>query len=111
MRNARETDMEKVHSPLGVETLRQQALARRLDTLEGKTVGESWNGDFKGDLTFPIVRGLLQKRYPGIRVVPYQEFPYLHGADDPAQQKALAREIAVRAKELGCDAIISGNGA
>lgn len=103
--------MEKVHSPLGGETLRQQSLARRLDRLEGKTIGENWNGDFKGDLTFPIIRNLLQKRYPGIRVVPYDEFPYLYGADNPARQKELARQIAARAKELGCDALISGNGA
>ena len=103
--------MESVHSPLGGETLAQQSLARRLDHLDGKTIGESWNGDFKGDLTFPIIRKLLQERYPGITIVPYDEFPYLHGADDPAHQKALARQIAARAKELGCDAVISGNGA
>ena len=103
--------MEKVHSPLGGETLRQQPLAPRLDRLDGKTIGESWNGDFKGDLTFPIIRKLLQERYPGIRIVPFSEFPYVHGADNPAQQKELALQIAARAVELGCDAIISGNGA
>ena len=103
--------MEKVHSPLGGETLRQQSLAPRLDSLEGKTIGESWNGDFKGDLTFPIIRRLLQERYPGIRIVPFSEFPYVHGADHPAQQKELATRIAARAMELGCDAVISGNGA
>ena len=82
-----------------------------LKSLEGKTVAESWNGDFKGDLTFPIIRKLLQERYPGIRIVPYDKLPYLYGADDPAQQKALAKRIAARAKELECDAVISGNGA
>ena len=103
--------MEKVHSPLGGETLRQQSLAPRLDSLEGKTIGESWNGDFKGDLTFPIIRKLLKERYPGIRIVPYNDLPYLYGADHPAQQKELATQIAARAMELGCDAVISGNGA
>lgn len=106
-----ETEKEHVHSPLGGETLAQQSLAPRLDSLDGKTIGESWNGDFKGDVTFPIIRKLLKARYPGIRIVPYDEFPYLHGADDPAHQKALARQIASRARELGCDAVISGNGA
>jgi hypothetical protein len=43
--------------------------------------------------------------------VPYDHFPYLYGADDPARQKALATEIALRAQALGCDAVISGNGA
>jgi hypothetical protein len=106
-----EVRMEKVHSPLGGETLRRRPLAPRLDRLEGKTIGESWNGDFKGDLTFPMIRKLLQERFPGLRIVPYGALPYLHGADDPARQKALAREIAARAKELGCEALISGNGA
>jgi hypothetical protein len=103
--------MASVHSPLGSETLAQQSLARRLNHLDGKTIGESWNGDFKGDVTFPIIRKLLQERYPSIRIVPFSEFPYLHGADNPAQQSQLAQQIAARAKELGCDAVISGNGA
>ena len=103
--------MESVHGPLGGETLAQQSLARRLNDLNGKTIGESWNGDFKGDVTFPIIRKRLQERFPGVRIVPYDQFPYLYGADDPARQKALAMEIALRAQALGCDAVISGNGA
>ena len=47
--------MKSVHSPLGGETLAQQSLARRLNHLDGKTIGETWNGDFKGDITFPIM--------------------------------------------------------
>ena len=103
--------MESVHDPIGGETLAQRSLARRLGDLNGKTIGESWNGDFKGDVTFPIIRKRLQERFPGVTIVPYDEFPYLHGADDPARQKALARDIALRAQALGCDAVISGNGA
>lgn len=103
--------MERVHSPLGGETLAQQSLARRLNDLNGKTIGESWNGDFKGDVTFPMIRKCLQERFPGVRIVRYDHFPYLYGADDPARQKALATEIAIRAQALGCDAVISGNGA
>ena len=103
--------MESVHGPLGGETLAQQSLARRLSDLDGKTIGESWNGDFKGDVTFPIIRKRLKERFPGVRIVPYDKLPYLYGADDPARQKALAKEIAAVAKDLGCDAVISGNGA
>jgi hypothetical protein len=103
--------MKGVHGPVGGETLVQQPLARRLSDLNGKTIGESWNGDFKGDVTFPMIRQRLQERFPGVKIVHYDQFPYLHGADDPARQKALAREIALRAQALGCDAVISGNGA
>ena len=103
--------MKSVHSPLGGETLARKPIATRLPDLAGKTIGESWNGDFKGDYTFPVIRKLLQARYPGVKIVPYTEFPYFHGADDPARQRELAQEIANRARELKCDALISGNGA
>jgi hypothetical protein len=103
--------MESVHSPVGGETLVQQTLARRLNDLNGKTIGESWNGDFKGDATFPMIRRRLLERFPGVRIIPYDQLPYRYGADDPVEQKALAREIALRAQALGCDAVISGNGA
>jgi hypothetical protein len=32
-------------------------------------------------------------------------------SDNPARQRELAREIAMLAKEKGCHAVISGNGA
>lgn len=103
--------MLDVHSPIGIATVQHTGIAANLGTLDGKTIGESWNGDFKGDVTFPRIREILQQQFPRLRIVPYTEFPYRHGADDPAAQKALAREIALRAQALGCDALISGNGA
>jgi hypothetical protein len=101
----------EVASPLGLDTVKRAAAAPRLDTLKGKTIGEVWNGVFKGDVTFPIVRKLLKARYPDLEVVPYTAFPHAPGSDNPARQRELAREIAALAKDKGCDAIISGNGA
>ena len=98
-------------SPEGLEAVERRGPAPRLDTLEGKTVAEIWNGVFKGDVTFPIMRALLKERYPGVRIVPYTEFPYVPGTDNPARQRALAQEIAALVKQKGCDAVISGNGA
>jgi hypothetical protein len=105
--------MEKfaVVSPLGDEIAPTTAAAPRLGDLNGKTVGEVWNGVFKGDVTFPLIRRLLAEKYPRLKIVPYTAFPHLPGSDDPAQQRERAREIAARAKALGCDALISGNGA
>ena len=105
--------MEKIEvlCPVGGVTGRQDSIAPRLDNLDGKTIGEAWNGVFKGDYTFPILRALLKEKYPGVKIVPYTEFPYFHGADDPAKQRELAKQIAAIAKEKGCDALISGNGA
>ena len=105
--------MEKheVVSPAGLDTVKRAAAAPRLGTLEGKTIGEVWNGVFKGDITFPIIRRLLKARYPGVDIVPYTAFPHAPGSDNPARQRELARDIAALAKEKRCDAIISGNGA
>jgi hypothetical protein len=33
------------------------------------------------------------------------------GSDHPAKQRELAQKMAALAKEKGCDAVISGNGA
>ena len=101
----------EVVSPAGLEVVRRSGTARRLGNLDGKTIGEVWNGVFKGDFTFPIIRKLLQHQYPGLRIIPYTEFPHTPGSDNPTQQRERARRIAAMAKEKGCDAVISGNGA
>ena len=50
--------MEKlsVVSPAGLEAVEAKLSSPRLDDLNGKTVGEIWNGVFKGDTTFQIGR-------------------------------------------------------
>jgi len=98
-------------SPAGGPVVSQRGVAPRLADLNGRTIGEIWNGVFKGDQTFPLIRQLLKARFPGVSIVPYTEFPFRHGGDHPAEQKKLAREIAALAAEKGCDALISGNGA
>ena len=105
--------MEKIGvvSPVGVQVMDQKAAAPRLKDLNGKTVGEIWNGVFKGDETFPVIREMLKQRFPGINVIPYTEFPFFPGDDRPTSQREVAREIAALAKAKGCDAVISGNGA
>ena len=55
--------MEKIGvvSPVGVQVMDQKAAAPRLKDLNGKTVGEIWNGVFKGDETFPAQNRWGQK--------------------------------------------------
>lgn len=101
----------EVVSPVGGETSDRKAIAPRLPDLNGKRVAEIWNGVFKGEETFPAIRRALEKKYPGVTIVPYTEFPHFYGGDNPTQQRALAKELAALVKEKGCDAVISGNGA
>ena len=93
--------------PVGEYVGEARPIAPRLSDLNGKTVGEVWNGMFRGDATFPILRELLKKRYPDIKFIPYTEFPsFLPMVNIDAAATAL-RETLLRS---GCDAVISGVG-
>lgn len=101
-----------VVSPIG-ENVNDKAasLAPRLDTLNGKTVCEIWNGGFKADVMFPIIEQMLRERYPAVRMIPFTEFPTVTIASLGSANKAETLE-AVRTALLaqGCDAVITGNG-
>jgi hypothetical protein len=99
-----------VISPLGSETIARQQSAPRPETLADKTVAEMWNGDFKGNFTFPIIRKLLAERYEGIKFVPYTEFPYSTIRGTAEHQRDIDAQMIALAKEKGCDAVIAGNG-
>jgi len=97
-------------NPTGSESIAGRRISPRLDTLNGKTIGETWNHDFKGDYMFPVYRELLKKRYPGVNIIPYTEFPSSTLAGTPSYQWEISGRIADLAREKGCDAMISGNG-
>jgi hypothetical protein len=100
----------RVISPEGLPQGAAQDASEPLDTLAGKTIGEVYNNHFKGELMFQTYRRLLKQRFPGVKIVPFDEFPIVYVGGDPASQKRIAKDIAALAKERGCDAIITGNG-
>ncbi|MBI2910330.1 MAG: hypothetical protein HYX92_22020 [Chloroflexi bacterium] len=102
--------MYEVLSPLGESTAEALAAAPRVSDLKGKTVCEVWNGGFRGQVAFPIIRELLQKRYPGVRIVPYTEFPTEYIIGDSGQLKERVDQVVAHATQLGCDAMITGMG-
>ncbi|MBI2906685.1 MAG: hypothetical protein HYX92_03395 [Chloroflexi bacterium] len=102
--------MYDVLSPLGEPTLKEIGVTPRLSNLSGKTVCEVWNGSFEGYDTFPMIRELLHKRYPGVSVIPYTEFPIQHHRDNTSQQLDRVDATVALAVQKGCDALIVGNG-
>jgi hypothetical protein len=100
----------KVISPEGLPLGATGEASGALSDLSGKTIGEVYNNHFKGELMFRTYRRLFQERYPGIRIIPYDEFPIVYVGGDAASQKRIAKEIAAIAKQKGVDAIITGNG-
>jgi hypothetical protein len=98
--------MYEVVWPRGKRTLQGIPLARRPNTLAGKTVAELWNGGFRGNEIFPILEDELKKRFPDIKFVAWEEFGRMGGFEE---DKILA-ELPAILKAKGCDVTIAGMG-
>ena len=101
------TDRYEVVYPLGVRGQSDREVAASLPDLNGKTIGMLWNYAFRGNEVFPIVEEELKRRYPDVRVVPYEVFGNFH---DPAYEAENMAALPGRIREQGCDAVIAGIG-
>jgi hypothetical protein len=98
----------EVLSPLSKFAITKENAAR-VDSLQGKTICEVWEtGDYGGDRTFPVLRELLQKRFPDAKFVPYTDFPIGQRYPDP--RWVPHDKVAETLKAKGCDAVLLGNG-
>jgi hypothetical protein len=83
--------------------------APRLDTLNGKTIGEVWaTGHYGADRTFPVIRRIIKEKYPDVKFVPYTEFKIGKPKATERWEPLDKVEEILRAK--GCDAVLVGNG-
>ena len=101
-----DTNTFKVVWPRSRQIKTGARLAKRLDTLEGKTVAQLWDWVFKGDKMYDVWERELAKRYPGIKFVSWREFGEIHGANE---HEVLA-QLPHKLKEFGVDAVICGVG-
>jgi hypothetical protein len=92
--------------PRGKKIVEITPVAKRLDTLQGKTICELWDWMFRGEEIFPVLERELAKRYPGIKIINYRVFGSTHGKDEAETIAALPSKL----KEQGCDAVVSGVG-
>ena len=101
----------EVVSPVGEPVIETRQVPRSLGTLDGKTVCEIWRGEFRGHITCPIIREMLQKQYPNVKVIPYTEFPITHLNEMTVKEaKETLEAVRINLKEKGCDAVIAGQG-
>ena len=77
--------------------------ASRLPDLSGKTICELSDLMWEDHRTFPLIRELLQKRFPDTKLVAYSEFPGIYGVE--------ADVLTETVRDRGCDAVIVGNAA
>ncbi|MGA2462980.1 MAG: hypothetical protein ABSH06_01325 [Thermodesulfobacteriota bacterium] len=98
--------MYKALWPRGRKTLDIVPLARRLDTLEGKTICELWDGLFRGDEIFLMLEELISEQYSGVTFVRWTQLPRDgdHGFPDWKAHPNLLTE-------KGCDCVIVATGA
>ncbi len=91
----------KVYNPTGaVDTTIPHA--PRLETLAGKTICELSNAAWEYDRVFPVVRELLQERFPTANILPYTEVISLK--PDIENLEHVSKVV----KEKGCQAVITG---
>jgi len=98
--------MYKVFWPRGQKITKVAPLAKRLNTLKYKTICELWDWVFRGDEIFAILETMLRDRYPGIKIVSYNEFGNIHGSEEGKFIAALPADL----NRYGCDAVLSAVG-
>ena len=76
--------------------------ASRLDDLEGKTLALLSDDMWQSHRMLPLLRGLLEQRYPGLTVIAETEFPMGSRAIDDER-------VADLMVEKGIDGVIVGN--
>ena len=92
--------------PRGPRQAKVKPLARRLETLEGKTIGWLWDYVFRGDEVFTQLQESLRTRYPGIKFAHWSEFGNTHGSDEREVVASLGQKL----KAKSVDAVVSGMG-
>ncbi len=98
-----------VVSPVGKATVEMIDQAPRLDTLEGKTIAVV-GGSFMASVTHPEIRRLIQQQYPTARVILLNEIGSAGAFPPPGVTRRSKDEFQQRLREMGVDAVISGNG-
>jgi hypothetical protein len=92
--------------PRGKKVVDRAAPARRVESLNGKTVAELWDYVFRGEEIFPVLESELSVRFPGIKFISPERFGNTHSTEE----RDVLAALPDRLRELGVDAVISGMG-
>lgn len=103
------TANDAVVSPVGRQTVQMIEQAPRLDTLGGKTIAVV-GGSFMAYVTHPEIKRLILKHYPSAKVILLNEIGAAGVFPGPGITRKSKDEFQKKLKEMGVDAVISGNG-
>ena len=99
--------MYEVVWPLGKLAAKPIDSVPALADLNGKTVCELWDGVFRGDEIYPILRSELKKQFPGVKIVDYKTMGNTHDTNE----REYVANLAGLLRQHGAHAVISGVGA
>jgi hypothetical protein len=92
--------------PRSAKAVEIKPLARRLDTIEGKTIAFLWDDLFRGDEIWPLLKQELGKRFTGATFVDHDAFGSTHGDEE----HRVLSELPGKIKSMNIDAVVSGMG-
>lgn len=95
--------------PIGESSIKPIEQAPRLSTLDGKTIAIV-GGSFMASVTHPELKRLILKEFPTAKVYVLNEIGSAGVYPMPGIRRKSVEEFQSRLKELGVDAVISGNG-
>jgi hypothetical protein len=98
-----------VVSPVGKQTVQMIKQAPRLETLDGKTIAVV-GGSFMANITHPEIKRLILANYPTARVILLNEIGSAGPYPGPGVTRQSKDEFQKKLKEMGVQAVISGNG-
>ncbi len=98
-----------VVSPVGKQTVPRITQGPRLDTLDGKTIAVV-GGSFMAHITHVEIRRLILENHPTAKVILLNEIGSAGPYPGPGVRRAAKDEFQRKLKEMGVDAVVSGNG-
>ena len=98
-----------VVSPVGMSSVKPIEQAPRLGALDGKTIAIV-GGSFMASVTHPELKKLILKEFPTAKVYVLSEIGSAGVFPGPGIRRKSVEEFQEKLKELGVDAVISGNG-
>ncbi len=94
-------------SPVGYNDVEKIEQAKRLDSLEGKTIALV-GGSFNASITHAELKNCIEKEFPSAKILMFKEV----GSGGPYSvfgKSEQTEKFQQRLKDLGVDAVISGN--
>ncbi|MBQ0080876.1 MAG: hypothetical protein KBS95_04945 [Alistipes sp.] len=98
-----------VVSPVGLSSVKMIQQAPRLSTLEGKIVAVV-GVSFMTGITHPEIKRLINENYPTAKVILMDEIGFSGPYPAPGVTRKQNEEFKQRLKDMGVQAVISGNG-